>query len=251
MKKLIYITQFIIFGSVFLIHTTSVHAIGWEKKEAGDNILFIEGSCDKADITIYLYPKDKTESVYSGSAECKDGKFSLKDDLGYWNLPKGEYKVVVGESGKPKDMSKQSTVIIKERLTPTPQISSAKQIVAPIESSQNQNNTSEDATDPLTKSTQNVLKSISNLKDSVEDFRQNVDKSSISQPGKIVLTGMLAMLDEKIAATEEIFDQIFSKMLGLFSNNESTSVPIPTESVTPSITPSVSLIASPSASLTP
>lgn len=67
----------------------------WEL-QSPENNLTLKGSCE-SDVHIELYESENFEvdPVYTAVAPCIDGEFGHDDDLLKWNIPDGEYRLVV------------------------------------------------------------------------------------------------------------------------------------------------------------
>lgn len=216
-----------------MLCVTSTFALTWEKKEAGENILEVEGECKGEEVIIYLYPKDSDEHIYSSGAHCIEGKFNHSDNLTNWQIEEGEYEIVVGDGQDKKDFSKDEAIEVKEDVTTQAVLSQNGDVLsAQVEQ------TDETPKDPLTRSVEEFSNSLKNMRASLANLRKNIDESPVhSQGSKLILSGMLGVLDEKIGGVEEWFEDVLTALVGSFSEDIASPIPltspIPTAEVTP------------------
>ena len=86
---------FLLALSLFVFPGQVKASVLWEL-QSEENNLTLTGSCD-SDVHIELYESENFEvdPVYTAVAPCIDGEFGHDDDLLKWNIPDGEYKLVV------------------------------------------------------------------------------------------------------------------------------------------------------------
>jgi len=120
-KTLIYIITLVILATV----STPVLAMSWERVDSGVNELKVSGECDGREVTVYLYPNDGGEPIYSAGAECKNGKFEFEDDLNHWNILNNSYRVVVGEGQDNPDFSKKEEMFVGQNIDSATPLSSS------------------------------------------------------------------------------------------------------------------------------
>ncbi len=93
MKKKDFFKKFfvkLIFIASIPFSANAFDGISFEK-----NILKASGSCD-SNIVLQLFADESLEkSIYSAGVVCKDEKYYFSDDLSKWNVPEGEYAIVI------------------------------------------------------------------------------------------------------------------------------------------------------------
>ncbi len=93
MKKIIIITAAILMAIPFGTKAAFVVSTAPNKVEAG-------GACSENVEIKLAQTNTPAKIVYSAGALCKDGKFSFSDDLTQWNLPEGNYNVIINGEKK-------------------------------------------------------------------------------------------------------------------------------------------------------
>ncbi len=69
--------------------------------ESGSKKIKIIGSCLDQNAAVHIFSATSSESFYTAGSLCRDNKFYFQDDLGYWKLPPGAYRVRVVDENSP------------------------------------------------------------------------------------------------------------------------------------------------------
>lgn len=96
---------------------------------SSQNNFEVSGDCS-ANIKIELIETAKQNRVaYSSGAACANGKFSFSDDLLKWNLPEGNYTLLVNGNKSGKTVSRKENMIDVQAEQPQIQIPAGEQTV--------------------------------------------------------------------------------------------------------------------------
>lgn len=95
---------------IILILANPANTAEIQKLDSGGKAKKIEikGFCGGAQVAVRLYREDSDTPIYSAGRECANGEFNFKDDLEYWRIPSGIYKVSVSD----EDGSTEETLLI-------------------------------------------------------------------------------------------------------------------------------------------
>jgi len=69
----------------------------FELEPAGKKIK-IAGSCLDGPLAVRIFPAAASQPLYTAGAKCQDNKFDFADDLGYWQIPAGDYRLKIADS---------------------------------------------------------------------------------------------------------------------------------------------------------
>lgn len=79
----------------FLFSFVFVSIASAEEVSFDKNKLSLAGKCEK-NITVQLFEDESLEkSAYSAGVKCENGKYEFSDDLSIWNIPEGNYALVI------------------------------------------------------------------------------------------------------------------------------------------------------------
>lgn len=215
----------IIFLALFIIvgYLKPILAVQWEQRERYKDIVSLKGTCE-TDVTVYLVPKTSEESVYSGGVRCINGQFEFKDDLREWNIPKGTYRMLIGQENK-KDFNHieeiESTGERKIEQQPQPASVSSAAV--------DQNPDNRFAT-----GVQNFFVSSHSLTDQITKLRTDLAQTTLSDPIKNLTDSFLSIIEDKLTGVFDTLDKIVDFVINP-SNNKKPEV-------TPSATPSAEII---------
>lgn len=76
--------------------------------------LQISGVCGGSSVTIHISAVSSAEPFYTAGSECKDGQFVFNDNLGYWGLPAGEYRLVAYDANSPLSNPSEEKIFVIE-----------------------------------------------------------------------------------------------------------------------------------------
>lgn len=163
----------------------------------------IRGACDGRQVAVHIFSASAGEPFYTAGAECKNGSFNFQDDLGYWKIGTGQYRVVAYDENSPRTNPSRDEVFsiensAGEEENPKSEILNSKQITI----DQIPNHKQEDA---------------ANLAETNEVVPETVDSTSLPQDESSD-DGMLQQMWKAFQNMGEIVKSALAS-LGLFIEN--------------------------------
>ncbi len=239
-KIILYITISVIF---FMLPTPAL-AARWDREGIGANKLKVKGDCAGREVTIYLYPKDGGDAIYSAGTECKNGKFKFEDNLTPWNIADNSYNVVVGEGQGNPDFSKTEEVSVWQRIE--------NAISQVFSSGPSEPAPPPDPNEPFVQASGSFSSNLQGLADSLDQMKQSLADTTYPAPIKTVLSGFLSVLETALTTLKDISEKLSIQFTQ--PQQPLTDVqPSPTPSLSPEVTPSPqpTIEASPTPTSTP
>ncbi len=94
-------------GKGFLARAATI-----EKTEIDSNKkINITGICNRGVLNVLIFSTTSSQPFYTAGADCRENKFEFKDDLGYWQIPDGDYSIAI--AGKDDNLVNSSTATFK------------------------------------------------------------------------------------------------------------------------------------------
>lgn len=80
-------------------------------------IMQASGSCGGHSVAIYIFAASSTVPFYMAGSECADGRFNFQDNLNYWKILPGDYRLMVYDANSPlSNPSEEKQFIVAEAL---------------------------------------------------------------------------------------------------------------------------------------
>lgn len=76
----------------------------------------ISGSCSGYSVVIRISAVSSAEPLYTAGGECNNSQFVFEDNLGYWGLPAGEYRLVAYDANSPLSNPSEEKIFTIENL---------------------------------------------------------------------------------------------------------------------------------------
>lgn len=97
--KLLY-CLLILFSLLWQAEARAAFVESLELKPENKNIT-ITGACEGRAVAVHIFQPNASDPFYTAGTECKNGVFNFNDDLGYWKINQGSYRVVVYDENSP------------------------------------------------------------------------------------------------------------------------------------------------------
>lgn len=184
---------------VFLFSFVFAGIASAEEASFDKNKLSLAGKCEK-NITVQLFEDESLEkSAYSAGVKCENGEYEFSDDLSIWNIPEGNYALVIDG-----DKINVQNIDVKYEKKVLPDVQKTEQ---PVEKG-----TEKDNVDPAEQETQEsadvkFLGAFAVFQQSILDMRTWLAQTKYPSWAKSGIDGALDGID-KLAG--EISDLLFS-----------------------------------------
>lgn len=92
--------------------------------EAGGKKIAIIGSCFGQSAAVRILSATSSEPFYTAGSPCRDHKFDFQDDLSYWKLPPGPYRVRIYDDNGPLTSPSSEETFSLDQIPPEAQANS-------------------------------------------------------------------------------------------------------------------------------
>lgn len=98
-----------------------------------DKRITVAGACNNGSLNVRIFSATSSQPFYTAGAACQENKFEFKDDLGYWQIPDGDYSIAL--MGEYDNLVNSSTAVFKIETIALPAL--GENIVEPAVESEN------------------------------------------------------------------------------------------------------------------
>lgn len=94
----IFISVAVIFGVLSAARAAEITVFSFD---SSTEVIRTNGVCGGHSVVIHIFAASSTEPFYTAGSECADGKYNFQDDLSYWKISSGEYRMIAYDANSP------------------------------------------------------------------------------------------------------------------------------------------------------